>query len=444
MDQPLPNVADLDPAGPGDIAGIRRLFECARSDQVPGDDFLAEVIARSPCARLRGEARLMLGMMVQIREDPAAAVPHFTRGLRDTWGSGGSIERRAVINFSILCVSQQRPLEAMLLARRGRAISAADEFHAAISDLNLAAALMALGDFQRATELLRAVDEVADRLRGGERRYVDVIRHMYRIAAAYENVSVETARASLQYLESAGETGICSSTMWCFRARVAFAAGEMEDAVCALQHLRSPDEPWTEAIADSLLLEVRAYLRLDQREQALALALTLIERLEAPISDSISPGNRLETARVLAEEIGDRPDSADLARRALAIAATGALERIWQADRFRRDLPGFEFLTGEDRRVIDEYHGRFTSAYGDVLSQMARFLASPEELARSHAADPSEQLICVCAWCQRIRGPEGLWLDVGEFDPPGGSVRMTHGACEPCFEETLAVLAAPV
>jgi ATP/maltotriose-dependent transcriptional regulator MalT len=444
MDPTLPNATDLDPAGAADVDEIRRLFEGATVEQVQDEAFLAAVAEKSPCALLRDEARLMLGMVVQKRGDLAATVQHFTQGLRSAWGSGSSIECRAVINYSIICINQKRPLEAMLLARRGRSLAAHDQFLHAASTLNLAGALMCLGRQERAAELIRSVDEMVDELEGYGRVYIDIVRHSYGIAAECERGDGAAARARLEYLESMDETGLGALTMPCFRARVAFASGELESTLRVLEHVRAVDAPWDGAIAAAELLEIRALLRLDQRESAIARASTLIDRLEDPMSDCIDAGDRLESARLLAEEVGDHPDSAHIARRALAVAAAAAIERICQADCFRRELPGFEFLTGEDRRVLDEYHEQFTTDYGDVLDHVSLLLASSENFAAVRASDTATPFIAVCSWCRRIRGPQGLWVDVGELDPPDGTVRVTHGACEPCFEETVASFGSAV
>jgi hypothetical protein len=318
----------------------------------------------------------------------------------------GQLDRvPALFNYSIICINQKRPLETMLLARRGRELSTNDRFLHAASTLNLAGALMCLGRQERADQLIGAVDAMVDELEGYGRVYIDIVRHSYGIAAACERSDDKDARARLDYLESMDETGLSAMTMACFRARVAFASREWENALRLLERVRALDAPWDGTVAAAALLEIRALLHLEQREQAVARASALIERLDHTMSDGIDPGDRLETGRLLAEVVGDHADGADIARRALAVAAAAAIERIWQADRFRRELPGFQFLTREDRDVLDEYHERFTTEYGAVLDHVSRLLASPEDFAAVRASDDAKSFIAVCSWCRRIRGP---------------------------------------
>ncbi len=41
----------------------------------------------------------------------------------------------------------------------------------------------------------------------------------------------------------------------------------------------------------------------------------------------------------------------------------------------------------------------------------------------------SSSLICMCAWCKKVRNDNGLW---GEFGVPAGEIVVTHGICPDC------------
>jgi hypothetical protein len=41
----------------------------------------------------------------------------------------------------------------------------------------------------------------------------------------------------------------------------------------------------------------------------------------------------------------------------------------------------------------------------------------------------SGSLVCVCAWCKRVRNDNGLWVELGV---PAAGVRVTHGICPDC------------
>ena len=51
-----------------------------------------------------------------------------------------------------------------------------------------------------------------------------------------------------------------------------------------------------------------------------------------------------------------------------------------------------------------------------------------------------EQLVVVCAWCRRIRNPEGTWVEIASF-PAREHVTLTHGICRECTEKQISRLA---
>lgn len=40
-----------------------------------------------------------------------------------------------------------------------------------------------------------------------------------------------------------------------------------------------------------------------------------------------------------------------------------------------------------------------------------------------------DSLICICAWCTRVRIGDGLWVDIGV---DGEDSKITHGICPEC------------
>lgn len=435
MDDVNARAARLDPASADDVTAIRELLENLRHREWPSDEFLDAVAQRSPSRVLRGEARLTQGMQAQERRDYERAERHYIAGLEPAWDSGGLIELRAVTNYAMFCVAQQRPLEALLLSRRcvdlASGCSALEE---AIGRMDHAAALSQLGDWEGALAVLDEAEERIEEL-PEERRRVALLTFLgYRIPVAYELGDAATATRCFERLERVRVgpgPGFPPDALLGMRAQVAFVTGRFEEAVQWAQQLRRGHPTWDPGAADADLVEVRSLVALGQLEPAVAAADALVGRLEAEPGRALPPGTRLETARVLAREI-DVHDP-DVARRALNVAAAAAIDRIWQADRFRR-VEGFTWLSPEDRRIIDEYQARFVSEYADVLDHLAGLLTRPEPFELVAAEPTDDRLICVCAWCRRVRGPQGVWLDIDRFPVLEEAVAVTHGACASCVE----------
>lgn len=47
----------------------------------------------------------------------------------------------------------------------------------------------------------------------------------------------------------------------------------------------------------------------------------------------------------------------------------------------------------------------------------------------------NRNLVCMCAWCGRVRDPGGRWLSIDTFVRERMSDLFTHGICPTCFEE---------
>jgi hypothetical protein len=45
------------------------------------------------------------------------------------------------------------------------------------------------------------------------------------------------------------------------------------------------------------------------------------------------------------------------------------------------------------------------------------------------------ELTCICAWCQRVRTTDGVWLSIQQFLPLQleGPIELTHGICDACI-----------
>jgi hypothetical protein len=49
----------------------------------------------------------------------------------------------------------------------------------------------------------------------------------------------------------------------------------------------------------------------------------------------------------------------------------------------------------------------------------------------------NKTLVVACAWCRRIRNPEGAWVDVASF-PAIEHAALTHGICKDCTRREIS------
>jgi hypothetical protein len=47
-------------------------------------------------------------------------------------------------------------------------------------------------------------------------------------------------------------------------------------------------------------------------------------------------------------------------------------------------------------------------------------------------------IVCVCAWCRRVRRSDGAWVAPDGADVPRGRRALSHGICEDCFARVRA------
>ncbi len=61
-------------------------------------------------------------------------------------------------------------------------------------------------------------------------------------------------------------------------------------------------------------------------------------------------------------------------------------------------------------------------------------------LHRAHETQASDSLICICAWCNKVRNDNGLW---GEVETPADEKKVTHGICPECERDFRSVYGLP-
>ena len=128
-------------------------------------------------------------------------------------------------------------------------------------------------------------------------------------------------------------------------------------------------------------------------------------------------------------QLGD----SDGARAAYDLAATAVLGRVMQMERSSGELPEVAEATAEDLKILNEHRQRLVERRGDLYEAIMQ-LWKPGNPAFDLVAGEGD-LICICAWCQRVRTTTGSWIPIAQFFPDPG-IRATHGICAECRAST--------
>lgn len=71
------------------------------------------------------------------------------------------------------------------------------------------------------------------------------------------------------------------------------------------------------------------------------------------------------------------------------------------------------------------------------------FLRNPRMQSESgdkNAQRGSDSLVCICAWCKKVRNENGFWV---EIEIPAGGRKVTHGICSKCERDFRLVNGLP-
>ena len=429
---------------PGDSRDSRRILRHLTSSRIPGaclDAFLARVAAQAPDPETRRLADLVCGQNAMFAGDLREADRRVRGVLLESRGSGSRVERVAILALGRVSLQSRREFEALVLARRAvRAMDAAgDAWGSVISRLTAASVLSMIGDMNRLSE---ALDDLRPRTRGVTdpvRR--PLVERTYRIRRAEVLESEGRHAAALHALVAAERVGGRlypgeQRTTLILRAEILLADGRLE---------RAADDLTTAAglgpATDVRGLRIRARrLGLDVRREASTAvddAGALLDDLQWGAQADVGPAARRELAIQIAEAVGPIPSALPLARRAYDLAAAAAFERLIELERFVRDVPESAAPTRDDLRVLEDLRRRTVAAQRDTHAAVARLIAEAAREGRTPVPMlPSDGgLICVCAWCQRVRTSDGVWLSIQQFLPlqTDGAIQLTHGICDACL-----------
>lgn len=428
--------AHLDPAAPKQVDAIRSAL--VEHWQAPGmEAFCRRVMQESPDAILREEAKVALGRYAYQRYDYAEAERLCREALSALWGSGARGELAACINLAMVCLLGRRYFEALVLARRSVELATQSKIPLAVAkaNLHLAGVLRAVGDIPRAKQALAAAEAQLEVLDVADRGNHAANLAAERVRLALLEGDVETA---LQFSEES--RAHAGDDNWgplddVLRAAVLVAAGRHDEAYELLKRLEPEQGGKDPFRAARGRLEAECLAMLQTSDAALWSARSLLDWLEGDGHDEIGSGTRLDEAERLGHLLIDVCRAPADARRAYEIAATAALERIRELQAFALELPHLSRASDEDRQILEEYRGRFESERALLLSALARLLEQEGPATRlfGESREDQDAAIKVCAWCQKVQGPDGIWFMPEQALLPRGPLYVTHGICEACF-----------
>lgn len=430
----------LDPASSGDVEAIRAVLRTRR--QSFGPEFRAfarRVHEESPDPSLRIDALNTLASAAVVAGDDDEGSRLFRRALDATWDSGTHAERVACVNLSMILARQRRLLEALAMSRRACRIALADTEPLAIclSHVQLGKMLLELGDldgFRRAVEVAELHRPELDETLSGWIPHL--LAGMHAEVALQEGDIASADRFMNEALEGADVIG---EVVAMARATHLRRAGRHAES---LEVVRT-------ALADEgldpgfrLRFEAEELLCLVDSGDVASLRRKAAACLGGMAADGRKCGTptwRMRVGETVGHALSNDEATRGEARRALEIAAVAALERSWETRQFFREFPALERLEPADAALLDAHAERFRARHLELLAAMRALLSEGARHETPLADDAGAAFfVSVCAWCNRVRGPERVWIPLEEFVAPTSGLEVTHGLCQACRTSVVA------
>ncbi len=171
---------------------------------------------------------------------------------------------------------------------------------------------------------------------------------------------------------------------------------------------------------------------LSRAESAARSYLALLEKTRA--DEAMAP-HRVRNAAALAAWFAARPGYGGAARRTYDLAAAAVIQRITQLSTAVPELEAIGVEVGTAADDLAELRRGFLAEQEDLLARVAQlFRSQPDAVAPVVVTEEQDaELVHLCAWCERVRTPEGVWLPIGHFIPRVGPLPISHGICGDCL-----------
>ena len=398
ISDPAPLVGDrLDGSGRGD-AGSRA---CERDDREP--------IAR--CVRTRGQA--------------------------------DSAEASAFVDLARFCVGAGREFEALVTARHAEALFERLDrpFGIALARLHRSAVIQQLRDWVRLPAAIAAVETMLSRLGEREARRFRASLLDRRAHAALSRGLIELALRHVDEAEALAKEGGTGPTAFddpragdLLRALAFLAGRRHEEALFAADRALASGDGRDRRGMHARCVRLEARVRLGERR--------VEDEARAILDDCVAgattlgAGRRREYATGVAHALSSFPPALRTMRHAFEVAALAAFERAVEVDRFVRAFPEIAVLRPDDVETFADYRRAGLSEQAALGTAVVLALERAVEEGRAPLPmfGDADGLTCVCAWCQRVRARDGIWLTVQQFLPlrSAGPFQLTHGICGEC------------
>jgi hypothetical protein len=375
--------------------------------------------------------------LTEAREGRRLEAERLFRGvLGEVRGTGQRAERLALQHLARLFVHERRELESLCIARRLAALSraASDDESLAFAHAAGAGALAFLEDWDRFDEEADALGRALGTYQGAQRPAL--LRHLHRLRARRELArgDVAAARNEMESVAAVGggpDEPATARFSHLVEALVELAADRPREARAALDRAEAVENAGAVHRLLAAYIAARCAVEIDGPEAGRA----AIERaLEIAEAGGDGAASRLRRTKLLAELAERDCGAPELAKRAYESAAAAALMRAGEIARVVREIPELAGENVEDVNTLTAYRRRFVAEQTKVLEAVAPLLAA--EIAAGEnpvwTRKSLEHAVGVCAWCLRVRLPDGSLIPLGHFLPQEAGLRVTHGLCGPC------------
>ena len=246
------------------------------------------------------------------------------------------------------------------------------------------------------------------------------------------------ARRHLRHMEAeidrrSDAGGIDHHSLRVLQARVGLLSADLDEARHALRRALPslPDDAVHQMAWGALRLELHMTAR--DREAAWTQARRTLADLERTAGLSSIAYVRIEIGCELAGHF-DELDEMAPAVRTRNLVAKGILERICQIDRWADEFKRLGVARGIQSIDVIRRRTEFVAEQREVLRTIAKWFASHADIQRI-VVGSHNGMATICAWCERLRSASsGEWIPVGEYVPRDGSIRVSHGICQPCAQ----------
>ena len=371
---------------------------------------------------------------------PQAAEAIFRKVLDAVRGTGSKSERLAQSCLLSLYARQDRDVDSLVLARRHLALSLAadDAEDVCFSYAGICDALRQMEDWPKfddaAAAYAGALSRYAGPHRGGLQRHL----HRLRVGRHLAHGDIAAAREELRGIEqidaaSGSVQAATHATLLC-RASVEVQGGQPQAAVESLRRAAEVRGPGGEGAVEAHYLGALCTLALEGRDAARSTIGRALDEVLGAGTVLHATSERIRFLKRLGDLARDDCDDAALAMRAYDGAAAAVLLRASQIEATALELPELCGPEGDDASTLASYRRRFVVEQTQMLSAVSRRLQSQIAggAAPKWTGADEDGTIGICAWCLRVRLPDGKMLPIGHFLPQDAALRVSHGICRAC------------